>query len=179
MPDTHVHLAFTHFLTVYTAPSMSHYLNQTSKVILDKYKGDLDNLRKEAKHDPVKERELVKAFKVYMCVHCYVVMLPSHTAPLYLLSSCLRNAGSKLPVLPIFSCKRMRSNQNFLILAGLCRGCNHDPHHEVLLCLTHHTIRRVWQHTWGLLFTMLCRELASMQSVLKVRKGLRGPFVLT
>ena len=48
---------------------MSHYLNQTSKVILDKYKGDLDNLRKEAKHDPVKERELVKAFKVYMCVH--------------------------------------------------------------------------------------------------------------
>ena len=46
------------------APSMSHYLNQTSKVVLEKYKGDLDNLRKEAKHDPVKERELVKAFKV-------------------------------------------------------------------------------------------------------------------
>lgn len=94
---------------------MSHYLNQTSKVILDKYKGDLDNLRKEAKHDPVKERELVKAFKVYMCVHCYVVMLPSHTVPLYLLSSGLRKAGSKLPVLPIFSRKRMRSNQNCLI----------------------------------------------------------------
>ncbi|KAA6429209.1 MAG: hypothetical protein FRX49_00605 [Trebouxia sp. A1-2] len=50
-------------VTVYTAPSMSHYLNQTAKVVLDKYKGDLDNLRKEAKHDPVKERELVKAFK--------------------------------------------------------------------------------------------------------------------
>ncbi|KAL0042126.1 hypothetical protein WJX77_004171 [Trebouxia sp. C0004] len=48
---------------VQRAPSMSHYLNQTSKVILDKYKGDLDNLRKQAKHDPVKERELVKAFK--------------------------------------------------------------------------------------------------------------------
>ncbi len=43
---------------------MSHYLNQTSKVILDKYKGDLNNLREEAKHDPVKVRELVKAFKV-------------------------------------------------------------------------------------------------------------------
>lgn len=43
---------------------MSHYLNQTSKVVLEKYKGDLDNLRKEAKHDPIKERELVKAFKV-------------------------------------------------------------------------------------------------------------------
>ncbi|DBA85280.1 TPA: hypothetical protein ACH3X2_005975 [Trebouxia sp. C0005] len=48
---------------VQRAPSMSHYLNQTAKVVLDKYKGDLDNLRKEAKHDPVKERELVKAFK--------------------------------------------------------------------------------------------------------------------
>lgn len=48
---------------VQRAPSMSHYLNQTSKVILDKYSGDLDNLRKEAEHDPVKERELVKAFK--------------------------------------------------------------------------------------------------------------------
>ena len=48
---------------------MSHYLNQTSKVVLDKYKGDLDNLRKEAKHDPVKERELVKEFKV-TCYAC-------------------------------------------------------------------------------------------------------------
>lgn len=47
---------------------MSHYLNQTSKVILDKYSGDLDNLRKEAEHDPVKERELVKAFKVKFAV---------------------------------------------------------------------------------------------------------------
>ena len=43
---------------------MSHYLNQTAKVVLDKYKGDLDNLRKEAKHDPAKIREAVKAFKV-------------------------------------------------------------------------------------------------------------------
>ena len=121
---------------------MSHYLNQTSKVILDKYKGDLDNLRKEAKHDPVKERELVKAFKVYMCVHGYVVMLPSHTVPLYIFSSGLRKAGSKLPVLPLFSC-----NQNFSIWAGLCRNCNHGSRHEVLLCLTYYTIRRVWQHT--------------------------------
>lgn len=48
----------------FAAPSMSHFLNQTSKVVLDKYKGDLDNLRKEAKHDPAKERELVKEFKV-------------------------------------------------------------------------------------------------------------------
>ncbi len=95
MPDTLVHLDLTELLTVYTAPSMSHYLNQTSKVILDKYKGDLDNLRKEAKHDPVKERELVKAFKVYTCVYSYVVMLPSHTVPLFLLSSGLKKAGSK------------------------------------------------------------------------------------
>lgn len=43
---------------------MSHYLNQTSKAVLDKYKGDLDNLRQEAKHDPAKERELIKEFKV-------------------------------------------------------------------------------------------------------------------
>ena len=43
---------------------MSHYLNQTSKVVLNKYKGDLDNLRKAAKHDATKERELVKEFKV-------------------------------------------------------------------------------------------------------------------
>ena len=43
---------------------MSHYLNQTAKVVLDKYNGDLDNLRKEAKHDPAKVREAVKAFKV-------------------------------------------------------------------------------------------------------------------
>lgn len=48
---------------VQRAPSMSHYLNQTAKVVLDKYKGDLDNLRKEAKHDPAKVREAVKAFK--------------------------------------------------------------------------------------------------------------------
>ena len=54
-------------LTVCAAPSMSHYLNQTAKVVLDKYKGDLDNLRKEAKHDPAKVREAVKAFKV-ICV---------------------------------------------------------------------------------------------------------------
>ena len=46
------------------APSMSHFLNQTSKAVLDKYKGDLDNLRKQAKHHPAKERELVKEFKV-------------------------------------------------------------------------------------------------------------------
>ena len=46
------------------APSMSHFLNQTSKLVLDKYKGDLDNLRKEAKHDAARERELVKEFKV-------------------------------------------------------------------------------------------------------------------
>ena len=52
-----------------TAPSMSHYLNQTSKVVLDKYEGDLDNLRKEANHDPAKERELVKEFKVCMTSH--------------------------------------------------------------------------------------------------------------
>ena len=48
---------------------MSHYLNQTSKAVLDKYKGDLDNLRKEANHDPAKERQLVKEFKVYMQKH--------------------------------------------------------------------------------------------------------------
>ena len=46
------------------APSMSHFLNQTSKAVLDKYKGDLDNLRNKAKHNPAKERELVKEFKV-------------------------------------------------------------------------------------------------------------------
>ncbi len=97
---------------------MSHYLNQTSKVILDKYKGDLDNLRKEAKHDPVKERELVKAFKVYVCAHDYVVMLPSHTVPLYLLSSGLKQAGSKLPVLSVYPCKHMHSYQNITSLAG-------------------------------------------------------------
>ena len=51
-------------LLLLAAPSMSHYLNQTSKAVLDKYKGDLDNLRQEAKHDPAKERELVKEFKV-------------------------------------------------------------------------------------------------------------------
>ena len=56
------------YACVCAAPSMSHYLNQTSKVILDKYSGDLDNLRKEAEHDPVKERELVKAFKVKFAV---------------------------------------------------------------------------------------------------------------
>lgn len=32
---------------------------------MDKYKGDLDNLRTEAKHNPAKERELVKEFKVH------------------------------------------------------------------------------------------------------------------
>ncbi len=58
---------------IYSSKHEPLYLNQTSKVILDKYKGDLDNLRKEAKHDPVRERELVKAFKVYMCVRGYVV----------------------------------------------------------------------------------------------------------
>ena len=46
------------------APSMSHFLNQTSKAVLDKYQGDLENLRKEAKHNPAKERQLVKEFKV-------------------------------------------------------------------------------------------------------------------
>ncbi|KAL3163195.1 hypothetical protein ABBQ32_009598 [Trebouxia sp. C0010 RCD-2024] len=48
---------------VQRAPSMSHYLNQTSKAVLDKYKGDLDNLREQAKHDPAKERQLIKEFK--------------------------------------------------------------------------------------------------------------------
>lgn len=43
---------------------MSHYLNQTSKAVLDTYQGDLDNLRQEAKRNPAKERELVKEFKV-------------------------------------------------------------------------------------------------------------------
>lgn len=43
---------------------MSHYLNQTSKAVLDKYKGDLNNLREQAEHDPAKERELIKEFKV-------------------------------------------------------------------------------------------------------------------
>lgn len=67
-------------LLLHAAPSMSHFLNQTSKVVLDKYQGDLDNLRKEAKHDAAKERELVKEFKVqtdlfsacrlYCCVFC-------------------------------------------------------------------------------------------------------------
>ena len=44
---------------------MSHFLNQTSKAVLDKYQGDLENLRKEANRNPAKERELVKEFKVY------------------------------------------------------------------------------------------------------------------
>lgn len=56
------HLASS--LLLLAAPSMSHYLNQTSKAVLEKYKGDLDNLRQEAKHNPAKERELVKDFKV-------------------------------------------------------------------------------------------------------------------
>lgn len=51
-------------LPLHVAPSMSHYLNQTSKAVLDKYKGDLDNLREQAKHDPAKERQLIKEFKV-------------------------------------------------------------------------------------------------------------------
>lgn len=50
---------------------MSHYLNQTAKVVLDRYKGDLDNLRKEADHDPAKVREAVKAFKVGLCLNSY------------------------------------------------------------------------------------------------------------
>lgn len=128
---------------------MSHYLNQTSKVILDKYKGNLDNLRKEAKHDPVKERELVRAFKVYICVYGYVVMLPSHTVPLVLLSSGLKKARSNLPVLSMSPCKRMHSNQNATSLARFCKGCHYDSRRKVLLCLTHYTIRRVWQHTWA------------------------------
>lgn len=43
---------------------MSHYLNQTAKAVLDDYQGDINSLRETAKHDPVKERELVKKFKV-------------------------------------------------------------------------------------------------------------------
>lgn len=43
---------------------MSHYLNQTAKAVLEDYQGDINNLRDSAKHDPVKERELVKKFKV-------------------------------------------------------------------------------------------------------------------
>lgn len=43
---------------------MSHYLNQTAKAVLNDYKGDINNLREAAKHDPSKERELVKKFKV-------------------------------------------------------------------------------------------------------------------
>lgn len=54
----------TQTLPLHAAPSMSHYLNQTSKAVLDKYKGDLDNLREQAKHDPAKERQLIKEFKV-------------------------------------------------------------------------------------------------------------------
>ena len=53
-------------LLLLAAPSMSHFLNQTSKAVLDKYKGDLDNLRKEAKYNPARERELVKEFKVHL-----------------------------------------------------------------------------------------------------------------
>ena len=43
---------------------MSHYLNQTAKAVLEDYQGDINNLRDTATHDPVKERELVKKFKV-------------------------------------------------------------------------------------------------------------------
>ena len=133
MPATLVCLDLTEVLTVYTAPSMSHYLNQTSKVILDKYKGDLDNLRTEAKHNPVRERELVKVFKVYMCVHSYVVISPSHTAPFCLLSNGLEQAGSKLPVLSIYPCKRMHLYQNITYLAGFAEAATMIQACEVLL----------------------------------------------
>ena len=43
---------------------MSHYLTSTSKVILEKYEGNLDNLRKAADHKPEKELELIREFKV-------------------------------------------------------------------------------------------------------------------
>eukprot|EP00891_Asterochloris_glomerata_P004443 jgi/Astpho2/4443/Aster-x1242 len=48
---------------VQRGPSMSHYLTSTSKVILDKYEGNLDNLRKAADHKPEKELELIREFK--------------------------------------------------------------------------------------------------------------------
>ena len=43
---------------------MSHYLTSTSTVILEKYEGNLDNLRKAADHKPEKELELIREFKV-------------------------------------------------------------------------------------------------------------------
>ncbi len=158
---------------------MSHYLNQTSKVILDKYKGDLDNLRKEAKHDPVKERELVKAFKVYMCVHGYIVLLPSHTVPLFPLSSGLTKAGSKLPVLSIFPCKRMYSNQNVTSFAGFCRGCNHVSGLRGAFVLdSSHTKACLAAHL-SLLVAMLCSEFGKLAVCLCSSEGLKRPFLLT
>ena len=43
---------------------MSHYLTSTSTTILEKYDGNLDNLRNAADHNPEKELELIREFKV-------------------------------------------------------------------------------------------------------------------
>ena len=43
--------------------STSRYLEATSRLLLEDYRGDLRRLREAAGHDPKRERELLKQFK--------------------------------------------------------------------------------------------------------------------
>ena len=47
-------------------PSMSERLEETAKLLLEKYDGDLNKLREAAKSKPAAEKKLIKEFKVCM-----------------------------------------------------------------------------------------------------------------